>query len=58
MKKNNLWIVYMGIWICVTATTCFGLYLTHSPKCLLALIIPTFVSVERKITDDNDDSTK
>lgn len=40
-----VWIGYAAAWISTAAATSVGLYYTHSPWCLLAMILPACIKI-------------
>lgn len=48
-----IYLAYAVAWICTATATGLGLYYTHSPWCLLALIIPAEISLKHNSKDDN-----
>lgn len=54
MKRFNVWFAMATVWFSVALAVCFGIYYTHSAKCLFAFILPSCMSFESNSTDDNE----
>ena len=51
-----MWLAYAIMWISVSLTTCFGVYITKSVWCLLVLLLPACIRFSN--TSDNKDEDK
>ena len=40
-----MWLAYAMVWISVSFATCFGIYITKSPWCLWAFVLPMFIKL-------------
>ena len=56
MKHKWIFIVFGIIWICLTVGICFAIYYTKNPKCLLAYLIPAFISIKVGGNGNNDEN--
>ena len=54
MKRFNIWFAIAIIWFSVALGVCFGIYYTHSIKCLFAFIIPACMNFKSESTDDDE----
>ena len=54
--ETIMWLAYAIIWISVSLTACFGVYITKSAWCLWALLLPACIGFSN--TSDNKDEDK
>ena len=53
-----MWIAYAIAWISTAAAVSVGMYYTHNPKVLWALLIPALIRVTRSDKDKEKEKEK
>ena len=59
MENNYNWIAYITVWISISLTISFAIYITHEVCCLWFFIIPLFIKInvhdllDTEITDED-----
>lgn len=50
-----MWIAYGVMWVSTALAACVGVYFTHSPWCLWALLIPACVRISQEKKTEKDE---
>ncbi len=50
-----VYLAYAAAWISAAAAVIAGMYFTHSPWCLWALLFPACIKLEHHFKDDESD---
>ena len=56
MDNKWLYIAYSASWVATGFAVSIGIYFTKQPLCLWAMIIPLFISISSKRSDNNDEN--
>lgn len=53
MIRIGACIAYATAWVATAAAVSFGIYVTHSPSCLWAMLLPACISMRTNSKDED-----